>query len=96
MTDALTGGRPGRVARIADTTALLLILAGAAVYLYAANGMHALATHRLVHPEGNLMTNEWIRFVRLEHAARYTIIAGLAAGLLSFTSYAWIGRRRGA
>ena len=76
--------------------ALLLILAGGAVYAYAASGMHALETHKLLHPEGNLLTNEWVRFARLEHKARIIIVVGLVAGLLSFTYYAMKGRRRGA
>jgi hypothetical protein len=76
--------------------ALLLILAGAAAYAYSANGMHALETHKLLHPEGNMMTNEWVRFARLEHEARIVIVIGLVAGLLSFLYNAVIGRRRGA
>jgi hypothetical protein len=86
----------GRAARVGDTLAGVLILAGAAMYAYAANGMHALEGHKLLHPEGNLLTNEWVRFARLEHQARIVIVVGLVAGLLSFTYNAMQGRRRGA
>lgn len=86
---------PGRAARIGDALALLIVLAGVAMYIYASNGMHDLATNKLVHPEGNLMTNEYVRFARMEIHSKRIIIAGVGVGLVSFAYSAWSGRRRG-
>lgn len=90
--------RVDRADRIRDWIALALVVAGAALYLAAQNGMGALARDRTPttaeqSARGEWKMVRWNRLYRMSRAGVALVVAGGAVGVFSFAMHAW--RRRG-
>ena len=70
-----------------DLVALLVLLAGAALYAYAWFGMHNLATKQLVIPKGVPAMRYFDTYWQLFRVAKLFFIASAAALAWSFWSY---------
>lgn len=80
-----------RADRSRDLLALLVLVAGAALYTYAWYGMHNLATKQLVIPKGVPAMRYFDTYWQMFRVAKLLFVAGAAALAWSFWSY----RRRG-
>lgn len=76
-----------RADRSRDLVALLVLLAGAALYAYAWFGMHNLATKQLVIPKGVPAMRYFDTYWQLFRVAKLFFIAGAAALAWSYWSY---------
>jgi len=79
-----------RADRSRDLLALLVLVAGAALYTYAWYGMHNLATKQLVIPKGVPAMRYFDTYWQMSRLAILIMIAGTAAIVWSF----WIHTRR--
>lgn len=76
-----------RAERSRDVVAMLVLLAGAALYAYAWFGMHNLATKQLVIPKGVPAMRYFDTYWQMFRLAKVIILAGAAAIAWSFWSY---------
>jgi hypothetical protein len=76
-----------RADRSRDLVALLVLLAGAALYAYAWFGMHNLATKQLVIPKGVPAMRYFDTYWQMFRVSKLFFIAGAAALAWSFWSY---------
>jgi len=79
-----------RADRSRDLVAMLVLLAGAALYAYAWFGMHNLATKQLVIPKGVPAMRYFDTYWQMFRVAKLFFIAGAAALVWSY----WIYSRR--
>jgi heme/copper-type cytochrome/quinol oxidase subunit 2 len=76
-----------RADRARDLTALLLLLAGAALYGYAWFGMHNLATHHLLVPKGVAAMRYFDTYWQMFLVARVILVIGAGTLVWSFWHY---------
>jgi hypothetical protein len=76
-----------RADRSRDAMAMLVLLAGTAIYAYAWFGMRNLATHQLVIPKGVPAMRYFDIYWQLFGIAKLFFIAGAAVLLWSFWSF---------
>jgi hypothetical protein len=76
-----------RADRSRDVIALLVLLAGAALYTYAWLGMHNLATHQLVIPKGVPAMRYFDTYWQLFRVAKLLFLVGAAVLAWSFWSF---------
>jgi hypothetical protein len=76
-----------RADRSRDVVAILVLLAGAAIYAYAWFGMHNLATHQLVIPKGVPAMRYFETYWQLFRVSKLFFIAGAAVLAWSFWSF---------
>ena len=76
-----------RADRSRDLVAMLVLLAGAALYAYAWFGMHNLATKQLVIPKGVPAMRYFDTYWQMFRVAKLFFIAGAVALAWSFWSY---------
>lgn len=82
--------RPSAADRRRDVAAVVILLAGAALYGYGFLGLHALATKPIVLPRGEFALARFDHFWYLSRAGATLILIGVAAVAWSF----WRHRRR--
>jgi hypothetical protein len=76
-----------RADRTRDGLAMLVFLAGAALYGYAWTGMHNLATKQLVVPKGVASMRYFDTYWQMSRVAILILLAGAAALVWSFWRY---------
>jgi hypothetical protein len=76
-----------RADRSRDVLAMVVVLAGAAIYAYAWLGMHNLATKQLVIPTGTPAMFYFDRYWQLFRLARVVLLVGAAIVAWSFWSH---------
>ena len=76
-----------RADRSRDLVAMLVLLAGAALYGYAWYGMHNLATKQLVIPQGAPYMRYFDAYWKMFLLSKLFLVAGAAALVWSFWSY---------
>ena len=76
-----------RADRSRDLIALLVLVAGAALYVYAWNGMHNLATKQIVIPKGVPAMRYFDTYWQMFRVAKVLFVAGAVALAWSFWSY---------
>ena len=76
-----------RADRSRDLLALLVLVAGAALYAYAWYGMHNLATKQLVIPKGVPAMHYFDMYWQMFRVAKVLFVAGAAGLAWSFWSY---------
>ena len=76
-----------RADRSRDLIALLVLVAGAALYVYAWYGMHNLATKHVVIPKGVPAMRYFDTYWQMFRVAKVLFVAGAVALAWSFWSY---------
>ncbi|MFI5249911.1 MAG: hypothetical protein ACHQTF_08070 [Gemmatimonadales bacterium] len=79
---------PGRSDRLRDAVALVLVLLGIALILLSNAGMHRLATQPIVLAHGEWAVARYEHFRRLGMLGYLATVAGLGAGIWSYTLHA--------
>jgi hypothetical protein len=77
-----------RADRARDVAAVVILLAGVALYAYAWLGMHNLAAQRLVAAKGAPLMSYFDTYWQLFRLARVVLLAGAAMLVWSFWRYA--------
>jgi hypothetical protein len=75
---------PGKVDRLRDLAALVLVVGGAALYLYAHLGMRRLAARTGYAPRGVWLMPQFDHYWRASRVAVWAVVAGVAVGVWSF------------
>jgi hypothetical protein len=79
---------PGRIDRLRDGVALILVLLGIMLTLLSNTGMHRLATQPIVLAHGEWAVVRYEHFRRLGMLGYLATIAGIGAGIWSYTLHA--------
>jgi hypothetical protein len=79
---------PGRSDRLRDGIALVLVLLGIMLILLSNGGMHRLATQPIVLAHGEWAVARYEHFRRLAMLGYLATIAGIGAGIWSYTLHA--------
>ena len=79
---------PGRGDRVRDGVALILVLLGIMLILLSNAGMHRLATQHIVVAHGEWAVAQYEHFRRLAMLGYLATVAGLGAGVWSYTLHA--------
>jgi hypothetical protein len=83
-----TAASPGRSDRLRDGLALVLVLLGIVLIVLSNSGMHRLATQPIVLARGEWAVARYDHFRRLALLGYLATIAGVAAGIWSYTLHA--------
>jgi hypothetical protein len=78
---------PGKVDRLRDLAALVLVVGGAALYLYAHLGMRRLAARSGYAPRGVWLMPQFDHYWRASRVGVWAVVAGVAVGLWSFFAF---------
>jgi hypothetical protein len=81
----MSAASPGRSDRLRDGVALVLVLMGIMLILLSNAGMHQLATQPIVLAHGEWAVARYEHFRRLAMLGYVSTIAGLGAGIWSYT-----------
>jgi hypothetical protein len=76
-----------RADRTRDVIAILILLAGAALYGYAWVGMHNLASHHLLVPKGVAFMRYFDTYWQMFRVARIVLVTGAVMLVWSFWRY---------
>lgn len=76
-----------RADRTRDVVAVVILLAGVALYAYAWIGMHNLAAQHVVAPKGRPLMSYFDTYWQLFRVARVVLLAGAAMLVWSFWRY---------
>jgi hypothetical protein len=75
---------PGKADRLRDLAALVLVVVGAALYLYAHLGMRRLAARSGYAPRGVWLMPQFDHYSRASRVGVWAVAAGVAVGVWSF------------